>query len=125
MNDSSIKYFFTDNYVIEHLVVKESKKNKNLENPGALEMLKNHGGEASGIPYWLIFDSHGNLMSDSKMVINDLVLIGKRSNIGCPGTKDEVNSFIYKLKETSNLNDDELTLVTKRFRLNNYNPSTH
>lgn len=125
MNTSSIKAFFTDNYVIEHLVVKESKKNKNLENPGALAMLKDHGGSESGIPYWLIFDSYGNLMADSKMVKNDLVLNGKGSNIGCPGTEDEVNSFIYKLKETSNLNDDELALIAKRFRLNNPNPSTH
>jgi thiol-disulfide isomerase/thioredoxin len=125
MNTSSIKDFFTDNYVIEHLVVKEAKINKNLENPGALAMLKDHGGEESGIPYWLIFDSHGKLMADSKMVKNDLVLYGKGSNIGCPGTEDEVNSFIYKLKKTSNLNDDELALIAKRFRLNNSNSSTH
>ena len=125
MNDPSIKDFFTDNYVIEHLVVKESEKNRNLENPGAFAMLKNHGGGDSGIPYWLIFDSYGNLMADSKMVKNDLVLNGKGSNIGCPGTEDEVNSFIYKLKETSNLNDGELALIAKRFRLNNPKPSTH
>ncbi len=125
INDASIKDFFTNNYVIEHLVVLESKKNKHLENPDASTMLKKYGGGESGIPYWLIFDSQGNLMADSKMVKNELVLKEKGSNIGCPGSDEEVNSFIYKIKETSTLNDIELAKIAKRFRLNNPNPASH
>ena len=40
MNDNSVKKYFTDNYVVKHLVVYESKGKENLENPGALDLLK-------------------------------------------------------------------------------------
>ena len=36
MNDEKLKDFFTNNYVIVHLTVDESKDNKDLENPGQM-----------------------------------------------------------------------------------------
>jgi hypothetical protein len=41
--------------------------------------------------------------------------------MGCPGTDAEVAAFSYKLKETSNLNDEELAIISTRFKLNNPN----
>ena len=123
INDASVKDFFTSNYVIEHLVVLESNNKKQLENPGAHGMLKKYGGGESGIPYWLIFDSRGNLLADSKMVKNEFVLKGRGSNIGCPGTEDEIKSFIYKLKETSRLNDEELALIAEKFTPKSLKPT--
>ena len=43
------------------------------------------------------------------------------TNIGCPGTDYEIDAFLYKLKETSNLTDEELILIAKKFKLNNSN----
>jgi thioredoxin-related protein len=39
MQDESCKEFFDKYYVTTHLVVKESKDKKNLENPGAFDLL--------------------------------------------------------------------------------------
>lgn len=61
MNDPKVKNFFTDNYVIRHLVVYESKGKENLENPGALELLTKYKGNDQGIPYWFVFDKNGKL----------------------------------------------------------------
>jgi thioredoxin-related protein len=51
MTDQSVKKFFTDNYVIRHLVVYESKGKENLENPGASDLLEKYKGDERGIPY--------------------------------------------------------------------------
>jgi thioredoxin-related protein len=121
LTDESTKELFNKNYVIAHLVVLESAIKKHLENKGAETLLNKYGGEKQGIPYLLIFDKDENLLADSKMVENEFVLMGKGNNIGCPGTDKEVTAFIYKLKETSNLNDAELEIISKRFKLNNPN----
>lgn len=121
IKSEAINDFFNENYIIEHLVVKESKDKKHLENPGADEILSKYGGDKSGIPYWLIFNSKGNLLADSKMSENELVLKEEGTNIGCPGTQEEVEAFIYKLKETSNLTDEQLALIAIEFRKNNPN----
>lgn len=119
MNAASIKKLFNENYVIQHLVVLESKNKKHLENAGSEDFLKKYGGDKQGVPFWLIFDSNGNLLADSKMVKNEFVLKEKGRNIGCPASDDEVAAFIYKLKKTSNLNDKELATIAKQFKLNN------
>lgn len=118
MKDPSIEKYFNSNYIIEHLVVLERKGNSHLENPGSEGLLNKHGGKGQGIPYYLIFDSEGNLLADSKMIKDKPVLKGEGSNIGCPGTGDEIDAFTYKLKETSNLTDKELLAIAERFKQN-------
>ena len=63
MNDGKLKSFFVNNYVVVHLTVDESKDKKELENPGAVELLKKYHGDQQGIPYWFILDAKGNLAS--------------------------------------------------------------
>ncbi len=121
LNDESTKELFDKNYVIAHLVVLESATKKYLENKGAETILNKYGGEKQGVPYLLIFDQDKNLLADSKMVENEFVLKGLGNNMGCPGTDEEVAAFSYKLKETSNLNDEELVIIEARFKLNNPN----
>ena len=121
LTDESTKELFNKNYVIAHLVVLESATKKHLENEGAETILNKYGGEKQGIPYLLIFDQDENLLADSKMVENKFVLKQQGNNMGCPGTNEEVAAFNYKLKETSSLNDDELAIISKRFKLNNPN----
>lgn len=117
MNDNSVKKFFTDNYVIRHLVVYESKGKENLENPGALDLLKKYKGDEKGIPYWLIFDENGKLLADSKLR-PDGGGLESGDNTGCPASEKEVAHFVKVLKETSSLTDDELSVIEKRFREN-------
>ena len=117
MNDESVKKFFTDNYVIRHLVVYESKGKENLENPGAVDLLKKYKGNEQGIPYWLIFDTSGKLLADSKLRPEGGGL-ETGDNTGCPASEKEVAHFINVLKETSSLKDTELSVIEKRFREN-------
>ena len=117
MNDESCKKFFDDNFVIRHLVVNESPDKKHLENPGAEDLKNLYHGAGQGIPFWLIFDKDGKLLSDSK--------IRKKGegpeageNSGCPASEEEVDFFISVLKKTTSLNKDELEIIAKRFRKN-------
>jgi thioredoxin-related protein len=115
MNDESCKKYFDENYVIRHLVVDESKEKKHLENPGAREMLEEYKGRGLGIPYWLVFDSGGKLLSDSRM--KDEKKAGGQ-NVGCPASEEEVSHFIGVLKNSSSLNEEQLEIIRKRFRKN-------
>ena len=108
MNDEAVKDFFQRNFVVEHLTVLESEKNKHLENPGAKAIMDKYKGGNSGIPFWLIFDHKGNLLADS-LDEND-------QNIGCPATEGEVKEFLSILKRTTDMNTKELKTVEKVFR---------
>jgi thiol-disulfide isomerase/thioredoxin len=110
MNDPSCKDFFDKSYIIEHLVVYEPDSKKHLENPGAEDLLTRHGGEGQGIPFWLIFDKSGVLITDSKNEYGN--------NIGCPASDNEVAAFIDKLEDTSSLTAEEVDIISGRFKKN-------
>jgi len=113
MNDPAIKKFFSDNYVVRHLVVMESKNKKNLENPGALELMQKYSGEGSGIPFWFISDKNGQFLMDSRQQNAD----GKPGdNVGCPASDKEVEYFIKVLKQTSKIDEPGLAAIKTRFR---------
>ena len=117
MNDPVCKAFFNDNYVIRHLVVDESKDKLALENPGAKELKIKYNGDGQGIPFWLIFDKEGNLLSDSKMR-GKMEGPEKGANTGCPASEKEVAFFVDVLQKTSKLNTEQLEIIRKRFRKN-------
>lgn len=112
MNEPEMKPLFEKNYIIKHLTVLESDNKKNLENPGAEEMLNEYHGKDQGIPFWLIFDKNGKLLADSRIPNPDG---SGGSNTGCPAQPDEVAYFIKVLKNTSSLKDLELNRIKTRF----------
>lgn len=118
MKDETCKDFFDKNYVIIHMVVKESAANKHLENPGAAELLAKHKGDKSGIPFWLIFDNKGELLADSFIRPEGTGMDQAGSNIGCPAKEDEIAAFITKLKTTSSPTKEEEAAITERFKKN-------
>lgn len=106
-NDLS-KDFFDDNYVTVHLAVNEyPEENKKLENPGAVDFYDSLRGDATGIPFWVIFDSEGNVLDNS--------LDSNGNNIGSPVTKEEVEAFTAILKSTSSLKKEDLNIITEVF----------
>lgn len=107
MEKAEVKGYFKDTFVTTHLTVMESKDKIHLENPGAIEMMEKYKGGGSGIPYWLIFDSNGKLLTDSR---ND-----KGENLGCPATEVEVAFFIKKLQKITKINATEIAAVSKAF----------
>jgi thioredoxin-related protein len=114
LSDPSCKAFFDKYYVIEHLVVLESKDKLALENPGGMDYLKKYSGDPEGLPYWVILDKSGNLLADSRIDKAN----PKGTNSGCPASEKEVNYFIDVLKSSSKLSNDQLKVIAKRFRLN-------
>jgi thiol-disulfide isomerase/thioredoxin len=118
MNDKVCKNFFDDNFVIRHLAVFESPGKKNLENPGALQLLTKYNGAEDGIPFWLVFDKEGKLLADSKMRPEGAGAAAKGVNTGCPASKEEVDYFILVLRKTTTLNNEQLAIIEKRFRQN-------
>lgn len=109
MNSDACKKLFDDNYVVAHITVQESPKNKALETPGGAEVLKTYKGEKSGLPYWVILDHKGTLLADSNNA--------KGENLGCPASPEEVAVFIEKLKKTSKLSKKELAVITETFTI--------
>lgn len=117
MNDPLVKKFFTDNFVIKHMVVYESDKKKNLENPGAEDLLKKYKGNDQGIPYWFIFDKEGKMLADSK-IRPEAGGLETGDNSGCPASEKEVEYFVKVLTKTSSLKPAQLEIIRKRFREN-------
>lgn len=117
ISDPSIKPYFDANYVIEQLVVFESKKNKHLEDEGAAIILAQYEGTDSGIPFWVILDGEGQLLVNSKLgrKSKTKTLIGAQGNIGCPATPEEVESFLFKLRKTAALTPIDLKEIASKF----------
>jgi thioredoxin-related protein len=111
MNDSSCKFFFDDNFVITHLVVKESKGKEHLENPGAIELLREYKADTLGIPFWVILDADGKILADARMP-------PAMKNSGCPAEEKEVDYFIDVLKKIISPGNNELDAIKTRFRKN-------
>ena len=110
LQDGNVAPLINKNYIITHLTVYESANKKELENPGAVQFLTKHGGADKGLPYWLLLNKDGKLLATSEY------LPGK--NTGCPASEEEVLYFIRVLKNTSSLNETELEIIKKRFRMN-------
>ena len=115
MNSPTCKELFSDNYVVRHLVVLEPPAKKNLENPGAMDLLKKYNANKHGIPFWLIFDIAGNLLADSQVRPDGAGFDTPGENTGCPATQKEVNFFVGILKRTSRLNNDQLAVIGRSF----------
>ncbi len=109
MTGDACAKLFSDNYVTAHLTVKESPKNSSLENPGGEDILRKYKGEQAGLPFWVILDAKGNVLTDS--------FDAKGENLGCPGSPEEVTQFIAKLKKTSKLNDKQLAVIRETFTI--------
>ena len=109
MASPALKNYFSSNYVITHLTVKESPKNKNLENPGAQEVLSRFKADKAGLPFFVVLDAKGNLLEDS--------FDSSGQNLGCPASEKEVAEFRRILKNTSKLTEKELDLIAETFTI--------
>lgn len=109
LNDAAVKPIIDANYVVSHLVVLESKDKKELENPGGAEVLKELGGEKSGLPFYAFIDIKG------KMIVNSNAM-PKEQNIGYPAEKEEMEAFEGLLKKSAkHLTDDQRSQIMSSF----------
>lgn len=115
VKDPSCKAFFDKNFVIRYMDILERPDKKNLENPGAFEIYKSNGGDGGGIPFFLIYDKNGKLLSDSKIRAAGDGPEKPLQNMGCPASRDEVVAFITILEKASKISEAEKTAIMERF----------
>ena len=108
--DSAIKSYIDKAFVITHLTVKETPQKKNLENPGADEILKSQGADKMGIPFWIVYNADGKILANAIMPNGE--------NTGCPAAEEEVAYWISILKKNTKLTDAELAKIAARFKAN-------
>ena len=78
-------------FVDSTVVVDEAKEKAHLNTPGGNELRTQLGGDKEGIPFWAFLKPDGTVLERSLMK-------GPGTNIGCPMTKEEIDSFMAKLK---------------------------
>ena len=98
MDRPEYKKFFADNYVIVPLDVSENGPKKALENPGADKVMSDMGGAKSGLPFYAFLDAKGKRLADSNVMPGTN---GALTNIGYPGSREEIAAFDALLKQTA------------------------
>lgn len=117
--DPTCSKYFDDNYVITYLDILERDGKKGLENPGAMDVLKNlHGNPEGGIPFWVVMTPEGKVLGNSYLPHADGTPGTANDNVGCPAEDNEVAYFTGLLKNSSKLTDDQLAVIATRFHKN-------
>jgi thioredoxin-related protein len=112
MNSDELKKLFEDNFIVTHLdVLERNEKIELLENPGGKEIMAKLGGEKSGLPFYAFLDSKGKMIANSNVM-------DKESNIGYPGSEEEIAAFVKLLKLSSELNDEQLSKISEYLKAN-------
>lgn len=90
-DNPKFKQVFDKYFVTVELDVLEAEKDKALENPGSLDVMKSLNADKEGIPFYYITDSKGKSLIDSRIK-------GAGSNIGCPVKPEEIAHFMKMMK---------------------------
>lgn len=95
MNKPEYHKMFNDNYVIVYLdVLERGAKLETDENPGGKDLMKEWGGENSGLPFYVFLDAKGKKLADSNAM-------PKAANIGYPGSAEEIAEFGKLIEKTA------------------------
>jgi thiol:disulfide interchange protein len=95
MSRPEFKKMFAANYQLVTLdVLENGAKVAELENPGGKELMKEFGGEKSGLPFYAWLDADGKKIADSNVMPKD-------QNIGYPGEPAEIEAFMALIKKTA------------------------
>ena len=106
----AVKEIMDRHFVTQWLTIQERGEKKVLDNPGAAELYQQWtGGGKSGIPFYLVLDAKGAMVSSS-------IRGAQPENIGYPGTASEINSFIGLLKDGApSLSQAESEILFREF----------
>lgn len=101
------KPIFNKRFVTAYVDVQERGEKKSLENPGGQELMNKYKGENAGLPFWVIINPKGEVLTNS---FNE-----KDENLGSPATPEEVTLFVTKLGKASKLNKEETQIIHNVF----------
>jgi thiol-disulfide isomerase/thioredoxin len=97
LNRPAVKPIMDRHFVIQWLTVQERGPKQELDNPGAAALYQQWtAGAKAGIPFYLVLDAKGQMVSSS---IRALKPGGKAGNMGYPGSPEEIQGFIALLKD--------------------------
>ena len=95
LEQPGIKELIDRNYVITRIDVQETgDKKQTLENPDGGDVMKEFKGENAGLPFYVF------LARDGKMIANSNALPDS-SNIGYPGSKEEIAAFVGLIRKAA------------------------
>lgn len=98
-------------------VLEQPAKKQSLENPGADTLLKDLGGDKSGLPFYAFLDAKEKKLADSNVMQGN-------SNIGYPGTAEEIAGFVKVLRTAApKMTDAEADTITGYFKAHAPKPS--
>ena len=83
-----------DNFVVTNLTVQERGDKKPLENPGGEELMTEWDGLDAGLPFYVFLNATGGKIADSNVMKDG-------SNVGFPGTPEEVDAFMGLMQATA------------------------
>jgi len=108
LTDPEVKNVVDSSYVVTHLdVMERGDKEQTVENPGGREIMNKLGGEKSGLPFYAILDAAGKKLADSNVMPGN-------TNIGFPGSPEEIAAFEKILKQTApRMTDQNRAVVTR------------
>ena len=113
MQRPEFKKMFDNNYILVTLDVLENGDKKKLENPGGVDVMKELGGEQSGLPFYAFLDEKGKKLADANMMppAQNIDENGKKpagasvappaQNIGYPGSPEEILAFMDLIHKTA------------------------
>ena len=113
IQSDELKKILEDNFVITHLdVLERGDKITTLENPGGKEIMAKLGGEKSGLPFYVWLDANGEKLANSNVM-------SENSNIGYPGSAEEIEAFGKLLKSAAkNMDDKQLETILEYLKKN-------
>jgi thioredoxin-related protein len=94
-NDTTMKTFIDENYIVARLDVKErGDKIQSYENPGGQQFMSDWGGKNAGLPFIVFLNGKGKMIANSNVM-------PRKQNIGYPGSQEEITAWIKLLKKTA------------------------
>lgn len=106
-----VKPLFDKSYVSRQIII--SEQDKNLETPGGDALLAKFVNTPQGLPFWVIVDPSGKVITDAReRNVETGEIMG---NTGCPATKEEIEYLKTAIKASSKLTDAELTTIARQF----------
>lgn len=114
MASPECKPLFDESFVTCHLIISEAPDKRDQENPGAQELYAKYADQNSGIPFFLIMNSDGTVIADSRIKPAGAKPGSSGDNIGYPGSRKEVTYFLRVLHETTPLTSSQLKTIREK-----------
>lgn len=118
MTKSTLAKTFDKHFVLARITVMEYRpeRKKNIT-PGGMELFAKYGGGTSaGIPYWVVLDSNGKLLANSRLKGATEDLTGTNGdNVGGPLKPASITYFTTVLKRTADFSPEEIEVVKEVF----------